>query len=43
MVAPKREKTACQRSMTQKKESKEKGVAMSKKKTGMIQETKPMP
>ena len=31
MVAPKREKMACQRSMTQKKE-REKGVAMSQKK-----------
>ena len=34
MVAPKREKMACQRSMTQKKEEieREKGVAMSQKK-----------
>ena len=34
MVAPKREKMACQRSMTQKKEERErekKGVAMSQK------------
>ena len=31
MAAPKREKMACQRSMTQKKE-REKGVAMSQKK-----------
>ena len=40
MVAPKREKMACQRSMAQKKE-REKGVTMSQKKeTGMIQERK---
>jgi len=44
MVAPKREKMACQRSMTQKKE-REKGVAMSQKKEerrdiGMIRERK---
>ena len=33
MVAPKREKMACQRSMTQKRErEREKGVAMSQKK-----------
>ena len=32
MVAPKREKMACQRSMAQKKEEREKGVAMSQKK-----------
>ena len=49
MVAPKREKMACQRSMTQKKRKreKEKGVAMSQKKrekeTGMIRERKPLP
>ena len=44
MVALKRrEKMACQRSMTQKKE-REKGVAMSqKKRQGMIQERKPLP
>ena len=44
MIAPKREKMACQRSMTQKKE-REKGVAMSQKKReridiGMIRERK---
>ena len=43
MVAPKREKMACQRSMTQKKREK-KGVAMSQKKEerdiGMIRERK---
>ena len=41
MVAPKREKMACQRSMTQKKREK-KGVTMSQKKreTGMIRERK---
>ena len=44
MVAPKREKMACQRSMPQKKE-REKGVAMSQKKReerdiGMIRERK---
>ena len=43
MVAPKREKMTCQRSMTQKKE-REKGVAMSQKKErrdiGMIRERK---
>ena len=42
MVAPKREKMACQRSMTQKK-VREKGVAMSQKKErdiGMIRERK---
>ena len=47
MVAPKREKMARQRSMTQKK--REKGVAMSQKrerereKKGMFQEREPMP
>ena len=43
MVAPKREKMACQRSMTQKKERERKGVAMYQKKErgiGMIQERK---
>ena len=44
MVAPKREKMACQRSMTQKKgERKKKGVSMSQKKErdiGMIRERK---
>ena len=43
MVAPKREKMACQRSMTQKKREKEKGAAMSQKKErdiGMIRERK---
>ena len=40
MVAPKREKMACQRSMTQKKREREKEVAMSQKKRdiGMIRE-----
>ena len=43
MVAPKREKMACQRSMTQKKEG-EKGVTMSQKKEiGMTRERKPLP
>ena len=43
MVAPKREKMACQRSMAQKK-VREKGVTMSQKKeTVMIQERKPLP
>ena len=46
MVAPKREKMACQRSMTQKKREREKGVAMSQKKEerdiGMIRERKPI-
>ena len=44
MVAPKREKMTCQRSMTQKKREREKGVAMSQKKErkdiGMIRERK---
>ena len=43
MIAPKREKMACQRSMTQKKREKEKGAAMSQKKErdiGMIRERK---
>ena len=49
MVAPKREKMVCQRSMTQKKEEeekREKGVAMSQERereTGMIRERKPLP
>ena len=46
MVAPKREKMACQRSMTKKKKEVEKkrGVAMSQKKeTGRIREREPMP
>ena len=48
MVAPKREKMACQSSMTQRKkrEKREKGVAMSQKKkkeTEMIRERKPVP
>ena len=46
MVAQKREKMACQRSMTQKKkEERKEGVAMSQKKKeiGMIRERKPMP
>ena len=46
MVAPKREKMACQRSMTQKNREKERkrGVAMSQKKEkGVIQEREPMP
>ena len=49
MVAPKREKMACQRSMTQKNREKERkrGVAMSqnkkRRKKGMIQEREPMP
>ena len=45
MVAPKREKMACQRSMNQKK--REKGVTMSQKRErerqGMIRERKPLP
>ena len=32
MVAPKREKMACQRSMTKKKKERKRGVAMSQKK-----------
>ena len=47
MVALKREKMACQRSMTQKEREREKGVAMSQKKKrdiGMIRERKkPLP
>ena len=45
MVAPKREKMACQRSMTKKKRGR-KGVSMSQKKRerqGMIRERKPLP
>ena len=40
MVAPKREKMACQRSMTQKKERKRGNHVSKKKETGMIQERK---
>ena len=46
MVAPKREKMACQRSITQKKREREKGVAMSQKERkkerdiGMVRERK---
>ena len=47
MVAPKREKMACRRSMTKKKERKERerGSHVSKKreKKGMFQEREPMP
>ena len=40
MVAPKREKMACQRSMTQKKERKRGQPCLKKKETGMIRERK---
>jgi hypothetical protein len=44
MVSPKREKMACQRSITQKK-GRERGshVSKKKKKKGMFQEREPMP
>ena len=41
MIAPKREKMACQRSMAQKKKRERKGATMSQKKEiGMIRERK---
>ena len=43
MVAPKREKMACQRSMTQKKREKKGAIMSQKKETGMIRERKPLP